>query len=43
MDPQYFPADEIWTLGYNGTREIEKHFSVTIDDKTKGRVFVPGK
>ncbi|HEV2046206.1 MAG TPA: hypothetical protein VGQ95_06370 [Chthoniobacterales bacterium] len=43
MDPQYFPADEIWTLGYNGAMEMGKHFSVTIDDKTKGRVFVPGK
>ena len=43
MDPQYYPADEIWTLGYNGTMEMGKHFSVTIDDRTKGRVFVPGK
>jgi hypothetical protein len=43
MDPQYYPADEIWSLGYNGTTEIGKHFSVTIDDKTKGTVFVPGK
>ena len=43
MDPQYYPSDEIWTLSYNGTRQTEKHFNVTIDDKTKGRVFVPGK
>ena len=47
-EPQYNAADETWSAVYDqkpvdGTAEIGKHFSVTIDDKTKGRVFVPGK
>jgi len=48
LDPQYNPADEIWSLGYDqrlvdGTAETGRHFSVTVDDKTKGTVFVSGK
>jgi hypothetical protein len=48
LDPQYDPADEIWSLGYDqrpvdGTEEVAKHFDVIVDDKTKGTVFVSGK
>jgi hypothetical protein len=48
LDPQYNPADEVWSLSYDPrsadeTEERAKHFSVVVDDKTKGTVFVPGK
>lgn len=49
LEPQYNAADETWSLLYdekpdaNGMSETGKHFSVTIDDKTKGAVFVQGK
>ncbi|MEY2530209.1 MAG: hypothetical protein QOI96_294 [Verrucomicrobiota bacterium] len=47
-EPRYDPADQIWTINYerrlvDETLESGKRFSVTIDDKTKGIVFVPGK
>ena len=48
LDPQYNPADEIWSLGYDqrpvdGTEEVAKHFNVIVDDKTKGTVLVTEK
>jgi hypothetical protein len=48
LDPQYNSADEVWSISYDRISademaETAKHFSVTIDDKTKGTVFVPGK
>jgi hypothetical protein len=47
-EPQYSARDETWTLSYDqpapaGSEEPGQRFSVTIDDKTKGTVFVPGK
>jgi hypothetical protein len=45
-DPLYNSADEIWSVSYkslDATTENGKRFSVTVDDKTKGIVFVPGK
>jgi len=47
-EPQYNAADETWSLSYDqqavaGAQEAGKNFSVTVDDKTKGTVFVPGK
>ena len=47
-EPQYNPTDAIWSVSYNqrsadGVAETSKHFNVTIDDKTKGTIFVPGK
>ena len=47
-EPEYQAADEIWSVSYkelvvDKTAETAKTFSVTIDDKTKGIVFVPGK
>lgn len=45
-DPQYSSADAIWSVSYkplDPTIESGKRFSVTVDDKTKGIVFVPGK
>jgi hypothetical protein len=45
-EPSYNSADEIWSVSYKPLDEsIEngKRFSVTVDDKTKGIVFVPGK
>ncbi len=47
-EPEYQAADEIWSISYkelvdDKTAETAKTFSVTIDDKTKGIVFVPGK
>ncbi|MDQ2824728.1 MAG: hypothetical protein M3R29_04705 [Verrucomicrobiota bacterium] len=46
--PQYHPADQIWSINYeqksfDETMEGGKRFSVTVDDKTKGIVIVPGK
>ena len=47
-EPQYNAADETWSLSYDqqavaGAEEAGKNFSVTVDDKTKGTVFVPGE
>jgi hypothetical protein len=48
-EPQYKPADETWSLFYdqmpdaNGMYEIGKHFSVTVDDKTKKASIIPGR
>jgi hypothetical protein len=45
-DPLYNSADEIWAVSYkplDPTIESGKRFSVMVDDKTKGIVFVPGK
>jgi hypothetical protein len=47
-EPQYNAADETWSLSYDqhavaGEEEAGKNFSVAVDDKTKGTVFVPGK
>jgi hypothetical protein len=47
-EPEYKAADEVWSVSYDQifvdeTAETAKHFSVTVDDKTKGIVFVPGK
>jgi hypothetical protein len=45
-EPSYNSADEIWSVSYkplDESMENGKRFSVTIDDKTKGIVFVPGK
>ena len=46
-EPQYNSADAIWSVSYDqpavGMAETSKRFRVTIDDKTKGTVFVPGK
>jgi hypothetical protein len=47
-EPEFKAADGIWSVSYkqilvNEMAETAKNFSVTIDDKTKGIVFVPGK
>jgi hypothetical protein len=45
-DPQYNSTDEIWSVSYKPldlATESGKRFSITVDDKTKGIVFVPGK
>jgi hypothetical protein len=47
-DPHYNPAAKTWSLVYDqkahyATGGIVKHFTVTVDNKTKGTVFVPGK
>jgi hypothetical protein len=47
-EPQYNAADETWSLSFDqhavaGAEEAGKNFSITVDDKTKGTVFVPGK
>jgi hypothetical protein len=46
-EPEYNSADAIWSVSYDqravGMAETSKRFSVTIDDKTKGTIFVPGK
>jgi hypothetical protein len=47
-EPEFKAADGIWSVPYkqilvNEMAETAKNFSVTIDDKTKGIVFVPGK
>ena len=46
-EPQYNSADAIWSVSYDqpaiGMAETSKRFSITIDDKTKGTIFVPGK
>ena len=48
-EPQYNSAAEVWSISYeqkptpDGTIESTKRFSVTVDDKTKGTVFVVGK
>jgi hypothetical protein len=47
-DPRYNPAEKTWSLVYDqkahyATGGIGKHFTVTVDNKTKGTVFVPGK
>ena len=46
--PRYNPSDRIGSINYeqrplDETMESGKSFSVTVDDKTKGIVFVPGK
>lgn len=46
---QYNAADNTWSLFYdqkksvNGMANIGKHFSVTVDDKTKATSIVPGR
>ena len=47
-EAEFKAADGIWSVSYkqilvNEMAETAKNFSVTIDDKTKGIVFVPGK
>jgi hypothetical protein len=47
-EPEFKAADGIWSVSYkqisvNEMAETAKNFSVTIDDKTRGIVFVPGK
>jgi hypothetical protein len=47
-EPEFKAADGVWSVSYkqssvNEMAETAKNFSVTIDDKTKGIVFVPGK
>ena len=46
-EPQFNSADAIWSVSYDqpaiGMAETSKRFSITIDDKTKGTIFVPGK
>ena len=47
-EPHYNATDETWSLSYDqsapeGAEEPAKHFNVMIDDKTKGRIFVPRK
>jgi hypothetical protein len=44
-EPQYNADYKIWSVSYeqsatDGMEEAGKHFSVIVDDKTKGRVFV---
>ena len=45
-EPQYNADYKIWSVSYeqsatDGMEEAGNHFSVIVDDKTKGRVFVP--
>ena len=47
-DPEYNEADGTWSIDYEQTAPSESddkptHFSITVDDQTKGTVFVPGK
>jgi len=47
-EPEFKEADGIWSVSYkqilvNEMAETAKNFSFTIDDKTNGIVFVPGK
>jgi hypothetical protein len=47
-EPRYNSKDQIWTIEYeqrlpDEPMESAKHFSFTVDDKTKGIVFVPAK
>ncbi len=44
-EPHFNAQDETWSLNYgrSGGEENGRGFSVTIDDKTKGTVFVPAK
>jgi hypothetical protein len=46
-DPQYDPKDRFWSITYrlpdSDQTEGVRSFIVTIDDKTKGMVLVPGK
>jgi hypothetical protein len=44
-EPQYNAAYKIWSVSYeqsaaDGIEEADKHFSVIVDDKTKGTVFL---
>jgi hypothetical protein len=44
-EPQYNAAYKIWSVSYeqraaDGMEEADKHFSVIVDDKTKGTVFL---
>jgi hypothetical protein len=44
-EPQYDAAYQIWSVSYeqnvaDGTEAAGKHFSVIVDDKTKGTVFM---
>jgi len=44
-EPQYNAAYKIWSVSYeqsaaDGIEEVGKHFSVIVDDKTKGTVFL---
>jgi hypothetical protein len=44
-EAQYNPADRVWSINYKPLDETtgQQRFSVTVDDKTKGTVFVLGK
>jgi hypothetical protein len=47
-DPRYNRADKIWSLEYDqkahyATEGIGKHFTVTVDNKTKKASIMPGK
>ncbi len=46
-EAQYNAVDRIWTINYHhpahDETEKSRHFTVTIDDQTRGIVFVPGK
>lgn len=46
-DPQYDPTDRFWSITYrlpeSDQTEGVRSFVITIDDKTKGMVLVPGK
>ena len=44
-EAQYNPADQVWSINYKPLDETtgQQRFSITVDDKTKGTVFVLGK
>jgi hypothetical protein len=47
-EPQYNETDGTWSINYEQSAPSESedkptHFSITVDDQTKGTVFVPGK
>jgi hypothetical protein len=44
-EPQYNAAYKVWSVSYeqrtaDGMEEVGEHFSVIVDDKTKGTVFM---
>jgi hypothetical protein len=44
-EAEYNPADRVWSINYKPLDETtgQRPFSITVDDKTKGTVFVQGK
>jgi hypothetical protein len=44
-EAEYNPADQVWSINYKPLDETtgKQRFSITVDDKTKGTVFVQGK